>query len=142
MRSRLLLTRSTSRERPFQVSLDVSLEEGSPGTRETVVTVPRGHLLIVEFVSASIEVPAGQFLTMSIDINHAGRNMPFVFHLLDRQSHSPAPGEARDVAGVNRLVRIYAESGDRVDVATVRVPVTGTGGGTINVVGTLRRTGR
>ena len=91
----------------------------------SLFTVPEGRLLIVEFVSAGIDV-----------IQH-GQSAAFVFPLLERQSHSPAPNVIRDVAGVNKLVRIFAEAGAQVDVSTVRVPVTGTGGGSVVITGTL-----
>ena len=125
------------REKPFQKTIDISLSEGSTGTRETVFTVPEGHLLIIQFVSASIEIPQGQFFSVVVDIIQHGQSNNFVFPLLERQSHSLGPGVIRDVAGVNKLVLIYAEAGAQVDVATVRIPVTGTGGGSIVITGTL-----
>jgi hypothetical protein len=126
-----------AKKEPFQRSIDISLSEGSPGTRETVFTVPEGRLLIIEFVSASIEIPQGQFLSVIIDVIKQGRVANFVFPLLERQSHSPEPGVIREVAGVNQLVRIFAEASAQVDVSTVRVPVTGTGGGSVVITGTL-----
>jgi hypothetical protein len=120
-------------EEPFQVSL----EEGSPGTRETVFVVPAVRLLIIEFVSANIELPQGQSLSVVLDVIRDAQVTPVVFPLLDRQSHSLEPGVIRDMAGINQLVRVYTGAGAQVDVSTVRVPTAGFEGGSVLITGNL-----
>ena len=61
--SRLQLRYRSSREEPFQVWVRGTLPEGDSGASFVHVDVPEGKLVVIEYVSAHMFLPAGQTVT-------------------------------------------------------------------------------
>jgi hypothetical protein len=121
---------------PFQQELFLSTPDGLLGANDQF-TVPSGKRLVIEFVSFTMNWPAGQLTTRAfINVcNASGNACPVSFYV-------PASFQATEFGGTDFFVassptRLYADPGSVVGVAVRRNVTAGTGLATVAVSGYL-----
>ncbi|MFI5365471.1 MAG: hypothetical protein ACHQ4J_07595, partial [Candidatus Binatia bacterium] len=118
---------------PFQTQVQISFNDGDASDSATV-TVPDGTELVIEYLSALVDVPSGEKVLCSVetiggcnDVTHQG----FVATL----SRSPSAGT--DELTVGQVTRIYADPSSTVTLTCSRGPSTGGITATLSISGFL-----
>jgi hypothetical protein len=93
--------------------------------------VPAGRRLVLEFISAQVDVPVGQRVALKISATVGGRDAAHDF-VLARVGMTD-----RDWFVATHAARLYADPGTTVRVLVLRTSGEGTGNAIVNLVGQL-----
>ena len=110
----------------FQIQMGISLDQSPVGVAS--FPVPAGKRLVIEYVSASGVVPAGQSLIYSVSTGS-------VEHLIPVTQQAPDAYAVICVAG--QQTRLYAEPGSTVVLGVQRTGFGGSASANISISGTL-----
>jgi hypothetical protein len=128
---------------PFQDRLAISMPQGvtssvasvcvsgTQGTAGCVDRVPAGQRLVIEFVSAQVDVPLDQRVGLKVSVSARGKEVAhdFVLGLVARA--------AQDWFVGTHSTRLYADPGTTVRVTVLRTGSAGTGSAIVNLSGQL-----
>jgi hypothetical protein len=104
---------------------------GIQGTPSCVITVPAGKRLVIEAVSAQVDVPIDQRVGLKVRVRAGGKEVEhdFVLGLVARSTQDWFVG--------NHLTRLYADPGSPVRVTVIRTGSAGGGNAIVNLSGQL-----
>ncbi len=119
--------------RPFQRELAIPL-----AFRQNAASfrVPAGAQLVIEYVSASGDVPFGQNLLVAVQTTVGGETATH-FLVPSRLDWQRIPGIDYDVIRLRQWLRIYADGGTEVVVKVARTGGWGTGAASVTLSGYL-----
>jgi hypothetical protein len=115
---------------PFQVSVTFSEGAGQPVMDGTVIAVPTGKRLVMEYISGQVFVPNGQKLLFSVFCRGQDEG---AFHYL--VSTPVAPFGSENCFQCGQVVRLYSDPGTGVVLRIERSPSEGTVFGHMSISG-------
>ena len=110
----------------FQTELSINLNESFVGVG--TFKVPAGKELVIEYVSASGSVPAGESMTYSVATGSVQHFIPAV---------QQVPDSYLTIFVAGQQTRLYADPGTTVTLGVIRTGGGGTASATISISGTL-----
>jgi hypothetical protein len=110
VRERLQLLYLPFQEEPYEVQERKTLPEGDLGATFAYIPLPPGKLFVIEYVSAYISAPAGQWVnTLVVDtFNRSGLTRHYFY--ASRTSEGEPDTDRGDTWIVSQQTRLYAEA--------------------------------
>jgi hypothetical protein len=106
-------------------SITVDCSITSPSLRQ-VSTVPAGKRLVIEFVTADINVPTGQYVDLAIITRIGNASTGFRIQLDKVQNIN-----GNDIYVTSQPVKLYTDENRNIEMYINRYPFTGTGHATV-----------
>lgn len=119
---------------PFQARASGSFGAGSVAA-SSLIAVPAGKRLVIEYVSSFVTLPAGQNLPQASIALQAGGTS--VQHALRREAHGPHFSGTDEIFVVSEQLRLYADPASTIVFSFARNSTVGTGTVGVTVSGYL-----